>query len=149
MNILVANSRGAGMRELIPNSILQRVIFRPGARISSLGQIATKSFIQSNSPSDTHVYIMAGIPDITTKLKSQNYEEVIYLENPEITKSRVLNIYRETKNQLEKLKIKPIFCTISTMHLEKWNLTRQKQNKTTHLKYSGQYGEMKKNLTQQ
>ena len=146
MNILVANSRGAGLRELIPNSIVQKVLYRPGARVSSLGHLAANTNVSLNSPSESHVYILAGIPDITTKLKGEKYEEVVFLDQPETATSKILDTIISTKSLLEKAKIKPIFCTISSMHIEKWNQTRLRQNKTTKLCYTSQYTQMQNNL---
>ena len=83
MNILVANSRGAGLRELIPKNIIDRVDFRPGAKLKQISQITAHSIKGHRLCDKTHVYVMAGIPDITNKTKSDNYEEVIFIESKE------------------------------------------------------------------
>ena len=82
MNYLVANSRGAGLRELIPKAIMQRVVYKPRATINQLSLTATSVHSTSNVPNNTHIYILAGIPDITKKLNSKDYQEVIFTENP-------------------------------------------------------------------
>ena len=146
MNILVGNSRGAGLRELIPKSTLQISSYIPGAKVSNLGNLALKLHSNSNSPDNTHVYFIAGITDLTKKLKGQNYEEVIFTEDINLAVARVSNTLSLTKSRLSKLKVKAIFCTINTMHIEKWNLARKQQSKTTYLQYTNQYDQMQINL---
>ena len=146
MNYLVANSRGTGLRDLIPKSQFQKVLYRPGAKFRNLCDLAISIHNQSNSPDNTHVYILAGITDITDKIKSGNYQEVVFKDQIEIAISKVMNTIRTTKTRLEKHKIKVIFCTVSTMNIDKWNTTRLNQKKTSHLNYTSQYQNMQSNL---
>ena len=146
MNILVANSRGGGMRELIPKHIIEKVDFWPGAKLNQISCMAIKNIISHRLGEDTHVYILGGIPDIMQKLKDNKYEEVIFTESEEHTISRITAEIDSISSKIKSVGAIPIFCTICTINIEKWNTARLHQIKTKQLKYTYQYNYMQQTL---
>ena len=91
MNILVANSRGVDLHNLIKDEVVERGGLT--TKIVSGGtyqELVTDAKLlippPGHSPSPPHVYLMAGIPDITKLIKEykfgKSYKAVI-LENEE------------------------------------------------------------------
>ena len=93
---------------------------------------------------DTHFYIIAGLCDITKKIKNrrENYMEVIYNDEPSETISRVLSSIYSLKKYIENLNAKPIFTTITPSHLETLNHKWFDSGRTCRLSYSHNYQEM-------
>ena len=71
----------------------------------------------------THIYIMAGIPDITVKTHKGpgHYTECIYTEDTQQTIHRVTEIIRKGELTIKNQGEIPIFCTITSSNIEKYN----------------------------
>ena len=69
MNVLLAASRGGGLEEHMKDGIKLKPHIFSGGSFSLLTSKVTETlpppYIQTSAP--THIYIMAGIPDITKK----------------------------------------------------------------------------------
>ena len=90
-----------------------------------------------------HVYFLIGIPDITTMVRGDDYEEVIFdLPNT----IPITEKFKELINLTKSLGGIPCLCTVASMDLKVWNNHRLAENKTTHLRFKEQYQEMQKKL---
>ena len=93
MNILIAASRGGGLASMIRGfNVIEDV--NPGASLRELtGRAIARIPPPGCATNKTHVYILAGIPDITDKHTSQNryyrYTECTYTENSNATIARL------------------------------------------------------------
>ena len=97
------------------------------------------------SPDRTKFYIMAGICNLTTKLTSYKYQEVVF-RNSESTIQTALVELNDLSKEIKKQGAIPIFCTIPTMHLQTWNELQLKQRKTNTLTYQSEYCTMQVDL---
>ena len=150
-NILVTSSRGVGLHTLVKGEVLEwgglttEVI--PGGRFSTIAQYVRDllpSLGKTQSP--PHIYIMTGIPDITTLYKgfrfSKKYKECILLDSVESIVDRV-------KFNIDRCSVKirnaggiPIFCTITHMNITKYNQHSLEKNKTFTQLHSDHYKAM-------
>ena len=155
MNIVVGTSRGEDIEPYLKSMAAEneiKLIF-DSYKGASLRQLQTKAIeiIQTiEDPENIHLYIIGGLPDITTKTKlyREKYEEVIYTETPDYTYDRMTNLITTTADNLSQHVSKIIFCTIIPSSIEKWNLTRLNQHKTKYLKHTDQYESWQRNLHQ-
>jgi len=150
MNILVASSRGGGLaRRITKHQVKCRVT--SGGKISEL----TKEAVTLIPPVHryrlkTHVYIMAGLPDITVKTKSTHqgeiYTEVTYTEDIQDTVNRVTNEIKIGEEKIKEAGATPIFCTITSCSIESYNQHLLTSGSTKHLLHQNSYKEMQSNL---
>ena len=91
---------------------------------------------------------MAGLPDITAKLKCYDtrYEEVIFRETIPSAVDRVLAEIRKAEAAVWRMGAIPVFCTVAPMSLLKWNSKRLRNRVTTQLKYPRYYTPMQRAL---
>ena len=97
-----------------------------------------------------HYYIMAGICDITTRIKicSKKYEETTYQEMPSETVRKMRQNCTQIQKQILDIGAKPIICTIYPVEIQCWNSTRKAQNKTKFLSHSDSYSHMQTSLNE-
>ncbi|CAG2217159.1 unnamed protein product [Mytilus edulis] len=116
------------------NEISCREIFiKPGGKLEDLAQIA---FSKLKSIKEKKiVYIMAGIPDICTRVKSLGYEES-YFDYLNTTKLEdIKNMFMNIRNRLESIQCKVVFVPITAMNIRNWNIHRFDIGKTSKLLY--------------
>ena len=99
-----------------------------------------------NRRPDTLLYIIGGMPDLTTRLRegrgANRYEEVIFNEDVEEVVDRVAEQYRRASREIKSMNVTPVFATISPIHLRSWNLMRLAQRKTVRLYHAENYRHM-------
>jgi len=121
---------------------------KPGGCVKNCMELVDDNIILHHPPLTnlkSHYYIMAGICDITTKISSHKYQEVIF-DNPEMKTQLLLQDLGMLSQHILKAGATPILCTIPTMHLATWNQTRIREEKTSHLNYVTEYDSMQKEL---
>ena len=149
MNILLADSRGGGLKSRIPKEHRGQVMSRvyPGARINFLTTKAEKMLnTRRHVTQDTHIYIMGGINDITHKHSSWQYTEVTYTEKSEDTIQRVINDLENCATTIKEKGATPIFCTITSSDITKYNHHMLKKRWTRTLRHENQYTNMQTEL---
>ena len=153
MNIIVSSSRGRAVEPYFAGAYKSNIpyIYKtvPGGKFNTLTRIALEHITKSpNLNKPVHVYYLAGLPDLTTKLRNRKdmYEEVVFNEEPQAAIDRMSSLIIQTHETITSLGAKAIFCPIIPINLTLWNTERQKQNKTSHLLYSPQYPIMQINL---
>ena len=151
MNILIATSRGGGIKSRMPRNehrVMSRVY--PGARIKTLTSKADKILknLRCNTR-DTHVYIMGGINDVTHKIRGWNYTEVIYTEEPHKTITRIIKDIDDCAEKIKSHGAKPIFSTIAACDIARYNTHMLEDKHWTHtLKHTDKYEDMQTRLEQ-
>ena len=102
-----------------------------------------------------YIYYIAGLPDLTTKLKWRNfggrrqYEEIVFgPEEPNDVADRVRGTMLTSAETIHRAGGIPVFATIATCSLEAWNRIRLEQQKTTHLNHFKEYDTMQLHLHQ-
>ena len=82
MNSLIGDSRVRGLRAGKLANLISDIWCIPGAKLSSLENSIRDTVILHHGEDEydgkLHIYISAGICDLTKRLKSQNYQEVIF-----------------------------------------------------------------------
>ena len=140
---LLCNSRGAQLKDHFDASGVNCKV-APGAKLALL-QSQTENIIKTYHSSNNVIYIMGGIPDITTRLKGKDYDEVIFEGESHTVAASVIEKFKELKS-LENAANKIVFCTITTVDLFKWNSVRVEQQKTKFLYHIHKYSDMQHNL---
>ena len=110
-------------------------------------------------PRKFHIYFMAGICDLTEKVRDlawvkdykgciiqAPYEEVIFIESWKDTPAIFIDELTEFCDEIIELRAKPSIMTIPTISIQNWNETRLNQYKTCHLLHHQQYPDMQENL---
>ena len=151
MNILLADSRGGGMLNRLRGT-LDHAEVKPGARVkllTGLVQGAVPSTYRQINP--THVYVMAGINDVTERVESPissyKYKEVICVEDPHSIAQRVISDLDDCAQEINKYGAIPVFATISKANIAKYNQIQLNENHTTtHLHQNDSYPIMQTNL---
>lgn len=148
MNIIMATSRGRGLKEqLLKANISAKVLVRPGHRYRALTQEAAEIIrASSENPNNIHVYFLAGYTDLTNMEKQGLYQEVTFRESPEEAESRLKSEIQHTTDVISQLGAKVCFATVVPGSIISWNQTRKNQRKTTHLKYEHLYNSWQDNL---
>ena len=86
MNILMASSRGGGIDKLMKRETPLKGHIYPGGTLAFMTTRLSKALPPPHTSQTTpHVYILAGIPDITTRLKERSthmYTESVYTGTP-------------------------------------------------------------------
>ena len=152
MNIMVSSSRGGGLagrfdKTLKEHKVMCNVV--SGGRIEKLTEKALTLIPPTHRYKEkTHIYIMAGLPDITVKTHKGHghYTECIYMEDTRHTINRVTKIIREGAEAITKAGAMPIFCTINSCDIEKYNKHLLTSHETSYLKHQDKYKEMQERL---
>ena len=152
MNILVSSSRGAGLPErmdLGPYPL--RSDIKGGGKLKQLSQMALALLPPPHRyKHTTHVYILAGIPDLTEKLYSKhpyyNYTESIFTEDPEQAIHRMKQEINTCAKTITDAGATPCFATITSCDIHKYNQTLLKDNKTSELLHKNYYEDMQTRL---
>jgi hypothetical protein len=114
---------------------------RPGAKLSQLRQSAHQVLqnAKKQGKATGHVYYLAGIPDLTTKIRGEDcYQEVVYMGTPSETVPLLETELIATAKMTQEMGWTPVFCTISPMSLKDWNSSAR----TPYLLHHNQYGDM-------
>ena len=152
-DVVFASSRGGGLQELSGITCYST----PGARLSTLVAQAEEYIRSHKNPTGLHVYFVAGLCDITTKLhhptlsppnsmRKSRYQEVIMGETIRHKTDQLKRIYDQAITRMTPYGARPIFCTIPPCNLLDWNLSRLDKRKTAYLQHVNRYEEMQTNL---
>ena len=150
LDVIFASSRGRGIQEPLCFST-------PGARMSTLTAQAVEFVKHHKNPTNLHLYFLAGLCDVTTKLhhptlppppsfNNYKYQEVIIRDSPNFKIDQIKTTYDQAISELTPFGCRPIFCNIPPCSLIDWNLSRLSQNKTSFLQLVDKYDDMQKNL---
>lgn len=139
MNYIVATSRGRKLQASLTNTSTGMCVL-PGAKLSTLVATALSVIRTANTKGSKpgHMYIMAGIPDLTIKLKDKNYQEVIFMGSPPETVPGYEVQLSKAASAIMGLGWKPVFCPIIPMSLRDWNVPCR----TTYLIHYHHYNDM-------
>ena len=142
MNIIVATSRGRSLQELSRRREDTILSVHPGAKLKFLEDVALSYLNHADDNTTTHVYFVAGLPDVTFRRKYsfflrgryRKYEEVIMPDSDvdEITRD-IMDTFTCTAEKIKKTNATPIFSTICPMSVITWNRRRLSQHRTSHL----------------
>ena len=147
MDFLMATSRGRGIPNKMGEGFHLESIIKPGAKLTDIKTLIEKRLARDVCDSgENHVYILAGIPDITELLKNHrtHYRECIYSENPQNTIQALKDNIQDITNITEQLGAKAIFCTIAPINIKTYN---QSFHTSTHT-YAHLYDSMQTQINQ-
>ena len=123
---------------------------RPGCTLSKANELVQEHYFlhhggQPIYSGHTYYYIIAGICDITKKIKiyKDHYEETVYLDHPADTVDKIVTLLSTIQADTLDLGAKPVICPLYPIDLATWNQVRYKQHKTKTLKYLESYDEMR------
>ena len=142
MNIIVVTSRGRGLREIMSRRENTILSVHPGANLELLEDEALQLLDDVSDNTDTHVYFVAGLPDVTQRLKRSFYLRGHYRKYDEVTMpdfdaekitKDIVSKYESTAVKIKKTNATPVFCTICPMSLATWNRRRLSQHRTAYL----------------
>lgn len=159
MDIIIASSRGNNMkkrlRELHPNPQQLKIFSTPSLKIENIKAKLRSKFLKNLTTeqlASCHVYIIAGICDVTYRdvdkdyAKNTKYEEVIFNESPEEAFHRVTPFIQALANEIADMGATPCFATVVPCSLHDWNHLRLDQGKTAFLQHHEQYSSMQANM---
>jgi hypothetical protein len=134
MNVVVATSRGGWIKQKLPPGTT--VSINPGSSLKTLTEIAKVQTPPPNRlPHRPFIYFIAGVPDLTEKIKSQSrnyhYCEIIFVEELETASNRFIKQLEITQTEILKHGATPIFSTITKFNLATYNLNLKLKNKTS------------------
>jgi hypothetical protein len=147
MNSLIGDSRIKLFKVAALTNKLSDNWSTPGAGLLAMEDLVRDVIIMHHGEDQlegkTHIYISAGICDLTYMLKAPGYKETIFkISTIEDTKTKFAN----SLNSIQTFTINegaiPIFTTIYPMSIKDWNQTRLSQGKTKYLKYMDDYPAM-------
>ena len=143
MNLLAAASRGGGILQMVPE--LDEEVVLPGKTMREVTEEALKRIpppYRQRKP--VHVYIMAGLPDISTKLedKDTDYKECVYRSHPDESLQHFKRELNHCTREFKKAGAIPIFCTVTHCNLQTYNTSLLDKNMTTYLKHQHEYATM-------
>ena len=149
MNALIGDSRVRSLKFEHLNSLSENWVL-PGAKIMGMEELIQDCVIMHHGEDyqgKMHVYISAGICDLTTKLKSKNYEEIIF-ESDKIDEIilKTMSSFKSIHQLSLREDVTPVFTTIYPMSLKAWNLNRLDQKKTSYLVHQTEYDVMQLHL---
>ena len=152
MNVVVASSRGFGLKEHLPQGTVLKCI--PGGKLKTLTPLA-KSLTPYAYKFRTrpHIYFLCGVPNISELIKSPDndtyeYREVIFVEDTTTVIDRYQRELESAQREIIKHGALPIFATIPQFNIEIYNnhlLTRDERG-TSYLHQSSDYKIMQDNL---
>ena len=139
MNYIQATSRGRELQPSLVNDTTWMYV-RPGAKLAQLTQCANQMLSTSNKQGKApgHVHYMAGIPDLTSKIRDKGYQEVVFMGTPADSVPALENEVMKTATMTKKMGWTPVFCTITPMSLTDWN----SPVRTPYLIHFKQYDDM-------
>ena len=151
MNALIGDSRVRALKANFLGSKICDNWVKPGGCMLSMEELVKDEIImhhgEDNFGEKIHMYISAGICDLTQRLKGTKYDEVIFdISNSEETMSKFLDSLSTIKSIVLKEGAIPIFLTIYPMSLSDWNQSRLNMNKTSYLCYATDYNIMQSML---
>ena len=152
MDLVMCTSRGKGLEDALyslpENPIINpHFIVRPGTPILDLTREAENIITHSSTPNSLiHVYFIAGLIDITEKIKDHIYEEVIFNESSESAPPRVMSLIYQSSKSILNTGATPCYATITPMHLNTWNEHRLNIHRTSYLLHHNHYDSMQTNL---
>ena len=143
---LLATSRGKELGlidKLLPKHFQPiNSIIRGGAQVSQLKSIAFSRIQHINHTEKKLIVLIAGIPNITKMIKDKNYEEVIFIDSPDIVADRLKT---QILDLISTLKTVPntyiVVAPVLPTNISKWNHTRLSQGKTQTLKHTPSYNQ--------
>ena len=116
MNTLIGDSRVRGLREGNLQNLLAEAITVPGAKICVLEEqvLNIMQIHHDDDPYDgkLHVYLSAGICNLTQRIKNSNYQEVIFdLANSESIINETIRQLSDMSSLILQEGAVPILCT--------------------------------------
>ena len=154
----MASSRGKGLKPLIqelhPNPDKLVVTWTPGGSLERIQDYGYKHVMDSDDPTNCHVYYFAGLCDITyfdrdpEYNEHERYEEVLIKDSTTDIVNRVTETIDNISRHTLFLAAKPVFCPILTCSIKDWNITRCDQNRTSFLLHHNSYEDMQFTLNQ-
>ena len=153
MIYLVASSRGGGLKKRLAR-LGERVVddVVGGGRLRKLADRAVKLLPPPYSTPPTqplHVYIVAGIPDITEKYSSHthtHYTECIYTAEPADTIDRLKSEIAHCAKKIKDAGATPCFAALAPTNIEKYNLHLLHGGDTHTLYHTQHYDDMQDRL---
>jgi len=145
---IYCTSRGKGLKPLMDGAQTTTVV-RSGASLNFLAELALSDIASLPNEGDPagYCYFVAGLPDITTRLRDFQYEEVVFGPySPLETCERLESDLTTISIQIKSANWLPIFCPVVPMSLQDWNFTRGNQHKTTYLLHHNYYPDMQYQL---
>ena len=95
-------------------------------------------------------YVIGGIPDITDKRHNNDrrgrYEEVVLDFDHTHAMDYLNSEYHLCELKLKQKGVIPVFATIATMDIERWNIHRYNKFKTDYLLHKSEYPRMQREL---
>ena len=112
--------------------------------MGDLGQKAVQLLEHHGRPEGCHVYIIAGLCDVTTRHVAHQpgrgkYEEVVFQGTVNQNVTRMIALIDSVDQAVRATGATPCFATIIPMSLETWSKNRLRQHKTTHLNNQNLY----------
>ena len=93
-----------------------------------------------------HAYFLVGIPDITHRVKENDYEEVTMVEDIEKLAKDIKKKFLDLAQETKEIGSQVCICTVPPMDLEKWNQHRLDKKKTKKLVHKQNYPKMQNTL---
>ena len=145
VNALMSSSRGGGIAEKMGEGIHIIPFVKKSATYLDIQDIARKNLPglvrDSGRP---HVYVLAGVPNITRLVIDTNYRECIYTGTPRNTINTMINDIQSLTDTIYELGGQAIFCTITPMNITIYNHSM----KTSTRHYTHQYETMQSQIDQ-
>lgn len=138
----------------ISENIPFKFTYSPGAKIANLTSTVLDRIKNGHyDANQTHIYFLAGLPDLTTMVRKGNkphgkYEEVVFRECPEAAQERIIRTIVCATENITHNGAKVCFCPIIPSHLRTWNEHRYQRGATTKLMHRDQYDQWQKNIHQ-
>jgi hypothetical protein len=149
MNVIIGSSRSSKLDRVFKENHSVEVWSRPGGTYNSMKDLVDQHSIYhhggpAESDFQTHFYIVAGVCDVTNKVKNdaENYAEIIFSDSPESKIEKAKDSAKRLQNYILSFNYIPIFCTIVPAHIETQNLHNFQTGKTSSLKHSPAYNHM-------
>ena len=155
-DLVVTTSRGKGLNKIINDDTMEIPEYIPGGTYQQLTDLAIKRIQASPQINDFHVYLVGGLPNLTTRISNKKqlngkpkwmrlkycYDEVIHEGSAEEAAGRVIEEINKANFRIRAQGATPCFSTICPMSLRTWNHKRWRQRCTRYLKYSHLYQKM-------
>ena len=155
MDAIFSSSRGRHLADplskLHPSPSSLQVISQGGGSLERLQHSAYRFLQTTPDPTNSHVYFVAGLCDISRINRSEDrysmrYEEVTYWETPSETIQRVNALVDQISSNILFMGAKPCFATILPSSLQTWNQHRLDNNNTNLLLFTDLYDTMQENM---
>ena len=157
MNVLIATSRGGGLKEDIAKEGLPiQAYVSVGATLDRLNQEILNPKINvipsssSSASSPIHAYILGGTNDITILKKqftrTHIYKECLYEDTIDHTITKIKNNMENLTKSLSDKGAKVIFCTITPFNIAQYNQSLLDDGKTHSLRHQHRYEQMQSQI---